>query len=137
MKKILIITLCFISLINAADSTKEIILQINGKNCKGYYLKQNESEEYSFIGYTTENNFNICLRSQVVYTTIVGQRRDDPARIESGHMPLMEVLNEQKYLKDDRYQRYLAHEDSSKALVLCNLYMLTHAKRTFSVDSKK
>lgn len=136
MKRILITTVCFISFINAADDTKKITLQFDGKSYKGYYLDRNESEEYSFIGHTTVKNIALLTGSEHTHTIIAALCRDQE-HYEQFSLPLIDVKPNPGVFGGADYVISNPTIDSMyKALVLCNLYIKTDAQRTLNLETK-
>lgn len=132
MKRVLIIALCFIPLINAADD-KEIAHRIAGMPYRGYILDIKENSVYSFVGiWKFEGTSFLGIAAQ-----FRGNRHDHPDFVEC-------VLNNDQN-KPSSYQIELGishqhveftqsnpadHKFTSKALTLLQLYTSTHAKRT-------
>ncbi len=125
MKKFLITTLCFISLINAADDRKKITLYIHGEIYTGYILSKEESNQYNFIE----------MRRDQDATIVFVQKRNSSELIEYA---IKNDPNDYSYELTtwgpsscfyDPFKAYHSANKMNQARALCRLYDSIHAKR--------
>lgn len=146
MKIILITTLCFISIINAADDKKEIELKLGDafqqRIFKGYPLDKKESAFVSFVG----------IHQNARFTIIRAEYRTDPECMMGTKGGYEEVLFDHAgfgslYKNYDGYRYSSGPIDSNdgqdidlnsmrKALGLCSFYFNIDGKRTLNIEKK-
>lgn len=127
MKKIVIATLCFISLINAADDNKEITFNMGKKTYRGYSLTKDKYKLYSSIAVHRMNDANEGI-------SIISQHRNN-AKIaiqctlqdhsESTYEITGGILQREHFdLRDGNIR--------SEALSLCKQYIVAHLLKSKS-----
>jgi hypothetical protein len=148
MKRILILVLCFIPLLNAADNDEEIERTINGTTYKGHILGEEEHANINFIGIQKAGDkTTIIARARGTFypffndTELFAQysfhgdhnNHDNPFYLEHRGPFIIESA----HFNPSDFNDY---EITLRAFELFRLYNATHAKRTAlksKSDSKK
>lgn len=138
MKRILIVALCFMSLLNAADDDEEIERTINGTTYRGYVLGEEECDCLNFIGMQKDGDQTTIIAQErgtfyPFFNTIEHffqysfygnhNSRYNPLYLEYHGSEVIEPL----YFNPSHFKDY---EITLKAFELLRLYNSTHAKRT-------
>lgn len=141
MKQILIIALCFISLINAADDQKEIERTITDIPYRGYTLSEKECKPFSFVGVGIRQigNSDNCLAIAAQIRTVwdddfspylieyrINNDQNEPSEYLKYKRCFGGTCRCRKFTQSDPAD----HKLTSKALTLLQLYTITDAKRT-------